>query len=444
MGWAGSLGSNAQQRGANAYLEYVQIRRDGTPVVIRSSRTGVFEASVRDLEGNVLPQRTALEMLSQANLPVRIETSGAGTWISQSGYGQIAAFQDFGRHYWYLVPGDDSESTAYFVGFSRDTNNRAGYLGAGGFQSVEPAASESFRLPSKNFASYVTGTQILYDREPNVWSEPDAESDLPGWTAFLVSGDEVLAVDLRERTVRPIFRSPAIESIGVFQRPAAPQAGPGGAAAGTTPAGPKQLAVRTPDRIVTLNAGGDETGSYAIPEELQRQAFAFSLLNDGSAIAVYSGVNEKSERMSQSIVFFDASGEIVRRAEDVASQYPIPSSTIRSLAYAVLLPSVLAAIFLVGFVLPMQSLTMGESAGYGSALAASMAEAWPALVMTLAIGALAAAEAVRPPGSAGVDRVRVSFWSAGARGILLASPLAGAVALPDVRHKRSPRPRCVL
>jgi hypothetical protein len=209
---------------------------------------------------------------------------------------------------------------------------------------------------------------------------------------LVVSGDELLAIDLRERTVRSIFRSPDIRAVSIFQRPTPIDERPANEQAGrsdVSSGGPMELAVLTADRVVTLDASGKQTGSYVLPPEVRSSGFQFSVSREGTATAVVSPTYGLSPSFSTSVLNFDASGTIIRRANVTPSGES--SSLSATIGVSLIFPVLMAALFLIGYAIPIDHLNYGRADTFATAFARAFGEFWPFFAITLIIGVVAAA-----------------------------------------------------
>ena len=172
---------------------------------------------------------------------------------------------DQSENIWYFVHDGSSSGAGYFVGFDRSTNRPFGYIGDSGFRSDRPPRTAQIR-PAQ-FA--VT--------EGRVWEYAPGYSTTDLGRVYVSSGNRLLLVDLRKRTLRTAFETAEpIESVAFFLRRH------GSDETSRTPA----LAVRTSRTIIVLNVEHGRMGSFTIPLDLQRMyQLNWYQLEGGDALA---------------------------------------------------------------------------------------------------------------------------------------------------------------
>ena len=112
---------------------------------------------------------------------------------------RVVAFSDQHEppNYWYFVHDGYPEGKGYFVGFDSKSRQCMGYIGLHGSCSRLPPMEEWFPMETAQIQgdAAFNSSNSMYPRE---WSSEDAE--IPFWKIMMISGDQVLQVDLRTGT----------------------------------------------------------------------------------------------------------------------------------------------------------------------------------------------------------------------------------------------------
>lgn len=115
--------------------------------------------------------------------------------------------------------------------------------------------------------------------------EGDYDEYYPVNKIAMISGDQLLLIDLLGRSVAPVTKSAEMISVGVMQSPASLK---------ELPVPIEQvksyLFVRTPDNLIQfliqLNLDAEQIGKYTIPADFRKGAFNFYYLGDEKALIV--------------------------------------------------------------------------------------------------------------------------------------------------------------
>jgi len=158
--------------------------------------------------------------------------------------------------------------------------------------------------------------------------------------AFLISGNQLLKVDLQSHTVISLMDSADIISLGLLPITYSERK--------TYPSddlidNQYLLAVRTSDRIILFNAKETQVRSFVLPERPLNGSICFYLLGDDKAIITYwKPRSEFSD--GEEIFWIDASGKILRREEvTLAQSGVIRPSIIVNREITVAIPAPIAA-----------------------------------------------------------------------------------------------------
>jgi hypothetical protein len=200
----------------------------------------------------------------------------------------------------------------------------------------------------------------------------------------LVSGDQLEAIDVRDRSVRTLLEVPGLLSSAVGTQTVA-----------KLPDKQTKLSempqyfrvARAADRLLVLSPNGEVRSSYVIPSELRGTTFTYYQLADGSGLALKH--RYRLRELTVGLYWFDHHGKISRRAEVVTFTMTdtITRPGLGGWLRAVAFPSPVAAVFAVPGPDAADYLQSGEAGGLRQAVARALAETWPPLVF---VGVLAA------------------------------------------------------
>jgi len=254
--------------------ESLQFLPDGTPRVWRAEPDNPFAS--RDLEGNPLPVQTVAERaaLHETALP-RAAANPAPYWSRR-----ICVYSD-GRWpttYWYFISDGRPNGNGYFVGYDSQNNQRVGYLGTAGLRSSPLPAAELFP-----FGSAIQSGLLCFQqwRSSTEYLRPGPKAKAPAggvsdWDVYVLGHDGcVRHVDLQARTVKSIFQSADIRSMGMVWVPS-------GAGHGFL----LHLAIRSGDQVSVLDGRDQVLRRYRLPEEARTHNIHFVQTTAGTA-AVY-------------------------------------------------------------------------------------------------------------------------------------------------------------
>ena len=125
---------------------------------------------------------------------------------------------------WYFMVFGNPTGHGYFVGYDVLSRDRVGYIGRDGFQLALPADSQLFavlRTRSNPNSSFIAPADSPKNGQVAAFNA-NAITGLgviPIWICHVVSGDRLLRVDLRERSVRTVWETSGLFSVSVVQRP---------------------------------------------------------------------------------------------------------------------------------------------------------------------------------------------------------------------------------
>jgi hypothetical protein len=227
-----------------------------------------------------------------------------GTWSSG---------EDKGR--WYFVHDATPYGRGYFVGYDDETNLPIGCMGRDGFQRDIPAADQQFIVGgSKMFRS-----QAVIGPHENTW--------------YLVADDGLMKIDLKARTIKPLWKGSDLISAAIAPKDSTAQQK-------TSEDTPQALVIllRTPNKVIALNFDGTVHATYVLPAEMQIDNFGFALFPNNQAFIRLSSRDKE-------LFWIDTSGKIVRhervdlRHEDSKFYLPWPNRIAHYALMAFVVPS---------------------------------------------------------------------------------------------------------
>lgn len=384
--------------------EYLSFLGDGTPFIATYTPADYHSRTARTLDGELLTP----EDLETQTGRLTLQGPHSQPRVRTGWDGRIRSFND-GRDppiYWYFVHTGERNGHGHFVGYDSKLKLCVGYIGAAGFSRDEPPPEQSFPVNGPRIAvgmDIVSPSSRYYHYGPGVpyhVSTPEHHEPIKPWLAYLVSSDRVLEIDLRERSVRTVIESDAILSIGVSQR--------------LFPI-PKEeesmrpvhrrlyLAIRLPDRVQVIDPRGDERRVYFLPDELQTRDLGFIERNDGTAILqsqpgpthspvdLYWVSSWEGTVRSETIVLKGSFGIPLLSLGNVYLYVPFGIRDPRAISgLSSLLSPVPAAWIVAGTVgVPVAYVMSGEVPDYPSALAESLWDTWPGILISVVLSAWA-------------------------------------------------------
>jgi hypothetical protein len=355
---------------------YVVVRVDGVPLVQEYSHHAYRYLY---LDGQKAPGELGNVSMARGG---RLAGPEIFDNLQRSWAGRILILSDQRRPpiYWYLVHDGEQAGRGYLVGFDSEAKFRVGYIGTLGFRSSEPPREEQFPVPraSMQFLASSRPLDPRYLPIVSVVGNGDETSIFWPWSYYLVSGDRLEAIDLRDRSVRTLLEEPGLLSSTVCTQAVAKLPDKH-----TKPVEMPQsfLVARAADRVLLLSASGTVRSTSVIPIELRGSTFTYYELADGSGLAVKDRYHLRE--VVAELYWFDRQGTISRR-EEVARGGKIAAITRPGLGgwlRAVAFPSPVAAIFAVPGPDATDYLLSGDAGSVGQAVARALAETWPPLLV---------------------------------------------------------------
>ncbi|MFH1918838.1 MAG: hypothetical protein ABIP48_02980, partial [Planctomycetota bacterium] len=305
---------------------------------------------------------------------------------------RIWGFNDCGRPatYWYFVhDGRLIGGTGYFVGFNSKTKLPVGYIGLEGFRADKPPQHDRISVDGRRMAyrGAIISGQSYYGsgREPRGYSGEHEVGKIAPWTVYLLSGDRLLEVNLRTRSVGVVQESTGVLAAGKLERVVRSNADEAPKKRVQTN---EHLAVRTQEEVHIVDPDGSGHRTYAIPAEIRGAAFTFYELSDGTAMTHLTKRSGTTGTSESTFLWIDEQGNVLRR-EDVALGQRSSTEPPRGISYAVALAIPAPGIVTPAVVLamPWGMLSTGEADDYPTAMIMVLSLLWPALLITNLLGA---------------------------------------------------------
>jgi len=384
VGWCLSVVQSAMRASA-PYYEQLEIREDGTPLIGSHSVLNYDDVTYRTLSGEAVSfEEDRLETLHAVRfggLPKR-KPNYRRRWRSR-----IAGISDGRRPatYWYFLHDGRPEGAGYFVGYDSKSRQRVGTMGMEGFRTGELPTEERIHFGSYNFL-YGGGFLQLdgrYSRayEPRHHTGSRGTGRIPGWVLHIVSEGRLIQVDLRRRSVEVLFESPELSSVLALPR-----------GTGNQPHDEADhrefLALRTADEVVVLDLQGNEEDRYVIPTDLREQTFTLYELDEEELL-----VETSKSRRSQGVTTFhlrwmNRAGETLREEQvELSRTLGRIDRRVEFCMIATVVPAPIVSTLVTALVKPLQYIGNRETNNYAEALSLSLADAWPALLLTYLLGA---------------------------------------------------------
>lgn len=199
----------------------LSVLTDGTPYL------SVYErgkgSHVENLEGEQVDLDGPESTINCAQFGTGGSKPRPWSWRQSTWRNRITMFNFSGRQdqHWYFIRDKGSKGTGYFVGYDTVNHQRIGYLGIDGWHEQCPASNQRFPLQSSAphgslgiLNRYSSRGVVSYSLEYNY------EIGWPSWIVAVRMGPRVDVVNLRDKTVQTVFKTPELLAVSTAQRPA--------------------------------------------------------------------------------------------------------------------------------------------------------------------------------------------------------------------------------
>ncbi|HLA83428.1 MAG TPA: hypothetical protein VJL29_01425 [Thermoguttaceae bacterium] len=309
---------------------------------------------------------------------------------------RIAVFSDYDNNYhwpvayWYLVYDGRLDGIAYFVGYDAKNRQCLGYLGRNGFQRQAPSPEERFpidgtrRLNGVFAGSSGSNYEVAYHFS-SYSNSPNFRTSAPGYVVYLLSGNRLLRVNLRDKSIRVLRESEGMKTI---QGVGNPRANLAKKSPQRRAYGPSMLALWTTTDMVFLDDEGRELRRWTIPESLRNKSITFYPMSETRAVAQWQQRFSRRPIERYHFVWFNDQGEVQKKTSvDLLQEHQWRNSPWFAAA-AMPVPAVYTAGALIGTAVVY--LRSGEAADWPGALNAAWEDTWPAIVSVALVGLAAA------------------------------------------------------
>ncbi|MGA2068235.1 MAG: hypothetical protein ABSG86_24900 [Thermoguttaceae bacterium] len=363
-------------RRQNRVSEGLVVRADGTPLIQRNTYDEYQTVTFRELEDGrevprpkdnslvgaslAIPRRDRLMFPLIANARVRPFADGQGP-----------------PNLWYFVHDGARDGRGYFVGYDSRTKLCVGFIGRDGFRPDQPPAEQWFPMDGAKLASGTAFSRFeMIGYWYGVYYGRENGEEFPAWKVEMISGAELLEVDLRKRSVRALMESADLVAVGVLETAAKSKAAGEEA---RPPRRPEKLAVRTTDRVLLFDATGKQYSAFPVPEEFRDRSIVLYELDAGTALVTASRLLPDRSRREE-LLWIDASGRVLGREGVPLGEGNAHYDQIEAWKAALVVSAPVVLAFLAMVPVPSDYLAQGLEPDYPAALARSLAAFWPALL----------------------------------------------------------------
>jgi len=370
---------------ADRIYRTIEVLHDGTPLIRSHSFSDHYYLG---FTYETLDGETVVPSKRDAFVPGTVlscESRRRGPWGDLAWPQRVQLFMDTKDKpivYWYLIHDGKLNGRSYFVGYDCRSRLCVGYIGRAGFRLTKPSQDDCFPVDgsrARRGGGHMVGGLDYHWRDRDHVSDSGPAGRVARWTVYLISGDQLLKVDLHERTVRVLLESTGLRTVSAVLPAVIDK---------SKEKSDDLLALRTDREILILDSDGNQRSRYVIPEQLRHQDFTFYQLGETTAMAHQDRYLGRTATRRYSITCFDGQGTV---SQDRSLGLPTYSSWLARLQWtayvigaAVPAPVVVTPAAL--FVIPFTYVDSGEFPDYPSALAQVLRDSWPALVIFNLLG----------------------------------------------------------
>ena len=408
VSWGSRLTGDLFGYGVRWNQESLIITDKGIPVIVTSIGGNSTHRVFRTLDGTEVELEDP-QALYSGYLPVDASAPGLLDY-PLAWRKRLARTSDLANPpiIWHFVRNSQRLGHAYFVGFDSISKRIAGFIGRQGFRSSLPPEEEWFDVGHSLFG----GTLSIYASELAMehagvytWNRATASNRLSP-VGFLINGDHLLRIDLRQRTVSVFNNAVGATALAFGTEPIAPVT-----ISDTTNevahAGPDRDAddeyrrttitrffVRYPDRVVVWDLKNDTSQEFPLPVSLHGTSIqAYSIGNGQLLVQHDDGHWEQGQRIR--LRWVDQAGSEVRQELVKIARWRPPSERqlARKDAWAAPLPAYW--IYRVLVRRPLELIRLRAAPTYRTALARTWRTSWGAFATLIMLGAFSTAIAWR-------------------------------------------------
>ncbi len=362
--------------------EHIVVRLDGTPLIeSQTYRNSMSLAETyRTLDGKAVDAKPRRYDDTWFNAPIQ----PPGLYETHLSWPErIAGTSDYQRPpvQWFAVRDDEVLGRLYFAGFDDESKSLVGYIGRNGFSRIVPAHDQWFEIgrPSLSWgnAAMASSSQISPAAKSYGRYQSVGLSQLPSWLVFVIDGDQLAEVNLRERSVRKVLDLPGIQQVvTTYELPKKVAKGdaPTNELADQGETNIQQqvdwtlnVAARNTDRIVMLDPRTMERREFKLNASLRDNRFNAYFLKSGEMLAVWT---EKDHPPGETEVgWMRPDGEFSKQRTVQLAVQPSASAHTAAWLAAGVVPVTAGWLAVISVVAPLEMMQMHQAASYASGVA---------------------------------------------------------------------------
>ena len=213
---------------------------------------------------------------------------------------------------WYFVHDGARDGRGYFVGYDSQSKLCVGFIGRDGFRPDQPPVEQWFPMDGAKLAS-----DTAFSRSSGATGmaipTSDGSRSFPRGKCDMISGAQLLEVDLRNGSVTTLMESPDLIAVGMLDDGFDSEGRRGGVAARHTATGIWRSG--RADRVLVFDAPGKQHAAFLLPEELRDRSIDLYELDAGRALRYGRSPASRSQLGARNFPGSMPSGKVLRRAE---------------------------------------------------------------------------------------------------------------------------------
>ncbi len=219
VAWGGSCWEAFAGR-QRSFNEHLVVSVDGTPLIQRTTYNEDYQSNkieFRTLGGKEVASadKKTKGWLDAASLQIARYRNGM---FPIAGTQRIGRFSDANGDPWYFIDDGARDGHGYFVGYSKQTKRRLGFIGRSGFRPDQPPVEDWFPMDGVKLASNTAfaGQGHFYWY---YYYAPDNSTSgaFPEWIVQMISGTQLVQIDLSNRSVTTLMESPDVVAAAVLK-----------------------------------------------------------------------------------------------------------------------------------------------------------------------------------------------------------------------------------
>jgi hypothetical protein len=306
--------------------------QDGEPLISTypAGNRELIEPIYHTLDGKLVPNPSEIILLDdypREVLAQRSKTERASPMVNWGmgllGFSALSPT----RTYWYLIHDFQPDGSAYFVGYDALTGRQIGYFGRRGFTSTIPPEKDRIQIP---FLQLLSGG----------WDAPSSSrGNIPRYepqrshNILMISGDELLKINLSNQTVAPIPMPDKVITLGKYTQHL-PVMG------SQKSEEVERVVVRLPEELQFLDVGGEPQGRLPIPPNLRDKSLTLRSVDPAEIIVESTSADRYAPH---ELTWLSADGNVLRSASIDIYQRPAEGGDFWMITVIVPVPGLIAA-----------------------------------------------------------------------------------------------------